>query len=247
MRSTQTEANAGANGDAAADENRGSAEARKKQIETFFDLLIERFLDLNSYVRSKLITVCGRLLDLPTKFPSSVPRSPKWSSDISKTRVAVCARMPSRFSPSSILTHPFGMLHGGELCLQEWQARYDLVSKELEETEGSLNLPGENVVDHESESEAGDEDDDDEDEMDENDEDDERMETTLSCRTRMTTRRCCASSWSQVFKEAKDSEAEEQAKESAPLRVDLQALAAAQAEMEPVDAEKVMRLRLTKR
>ncbi len=38
-------------------------EARKKQIETFWDLLLERFLDLNSYVRSKTVAVCNKLLE----------------------------------------------------------------------------------------------------------------------------------------------------------------------------------------
>ncbi|WP_283646600.1 translation initiation factor IF-3 [Marinovum algicola] len=39
------------------------AEARKKQIENFWDLILERFLDLNSYVRSKTISVCNKLLE----------------------------------------------------------------------------------------------------------------------------------------------------------------------------------------
>jgi condensin complex subunit 1 len=40
-----------------------SPEARKKQIENFWDLILERFLDLNSYVRSKTISVCNKLLE----------------------------------------------------------------------------------------------------------------------------------------------------------------------------------------
>lgn len=32
-------------------------EQQKKQIEAFFDLLFERFLDLNSFVRSKVSTI----------------------------------------------------------------------------------------------------------------------------------------------------------------------------------------------
>lgn len=35
----------------------GDAEQQKRQLEAFFDLLFERFLDLNSYVRSKVATV----------------------------------------------------------------------------------------------------------------------------------------------------------------------------------------------
>lgn len=40
-----------------------SPEQRKKQVETFFGLVLERFLDLNSYVRSKVVSVCAKLLE----------------------------------------------------------------------------------------------------------------------------------------------------------------------------------------
>ncbi len=236
---------AGANGDDGAEENRGSAEARKKQIETFFDLLIERFLDLNSYVRSKLITVCGRLLDLPTKFPKQrteitdmcIRHLEDKSSGVRKNAIALLTKL--------ILTHPFGMLHGGELSLQEWQGRYDVVSKELEETEGSLNLPGEQSVDRDGESEADSEDDDEDMDEDEDDEEQDGDDTVMQeddddDDDDEAPRR---SSKSKTKKEKVKSKA----KKGRRSGVDLQALAAAQAEMEPVDAEKVMRLRLTKR
>jgi hypothetical protein len=48
----------------------GDAEQQKRQLEAFFDLLFERFLDLNSYVRSKVATVllktCEYVLHLMT-------------------------------------------------------------------------------------------------------------------------------------------------------------------------------------
>ncbi|KAJ1033083.1 hypothetical protein NDA16_000361 [Ustilago loliicola] len=243
--SLNADANNAPNGDETmADENRGSAEARKKQIETFFDLLIERFLDLNSYVRSKLITVCSRLLDLPTKFPKQrteitdmvIRHLEDKSSGVRKNAIALLTKL--------ILTHPFGMLHGGELSLQEWQKRFDIVSKELEETEGSLNLPGDNSVDHDGQSQASEDEDQEMDDQDEEqadsdehdaddtlmqDEDDDDDEDAPPARSR------------------KDKDKKPKAKKGRRSGVDLQALAAAQAEMEPVDAEKVMRLRLTKR
>ncbi|TKY85661.1 hypothetical protein EX895_005201 [Sporisorium graminicola] len=236
-------ADAGTQGDAASDENRGSAEARKKQIETFFDLLIERFLDLNSYVRSKLITVCARLLDLPTKFPKQrteitemvIRHLEDKSSGVRKNAIALLTKL--------ILTHPFGMLHGGELSLPEWQARYDLVSKELEETEGSLNLPGDqSAVQDESEPETSDDEmDEDEDEEEDQDGDDTVMQDDEdededdedASRSR--------------GRKSKAKPLKSKAKKGRRSGVDLEALAAAQAEMEPVDAEKVMCLRLTKR
>jgi condensin complex subunit 1 len=35
----------------------------------------------------------------------------------------------------SIVTHPFGLMHGGELRHAEWETRYEDVSKELEKLE----------------------------------------------------------------------------------------------------------------
>lgn len=40
-----------------------SAESRKKQIESFWAILFERFLDVNSYVRVKVLSVCTRLCE----------------------------------------------------------------------------------------------------------------------------------------------------------------------------------------
>lgn len=233
-------------GEGDADENRGSAETRKRQIETFFDLLIERFLDLNSYVRSKLITVCARLLDLPTKFPKQrteitdmvIRHLEDKSSGVRKNAIALLTKL--------ILTHPFGMLHGGELSLQEWQARYDLVSKELEETEGSLNLPGEQSRDQDTESEADDDEDEDED-MDEDEaSDDQDGDDTVMQDSDEDDEDAAPVRGRKPAKKPKADKAKAK-KKGRRSGVDLQALAAAQAEMEPVDAEKVMRLRLTKR
>ena len=215
--------------EAAADEQRGSVEQRKKQVEIFFNLLLERFLDLNSYVRSKLITVCSRLCDLPTKFPKQrtemtdlvIRALEDKSSGVRKNAIALLTRL--------ILTHPYGLLHGGELNLQEWQKRYDAVSKELEETEGSLELPGEQELEEE---EVEEEDDDDEEEDEDEDEDEDGDETMEHRKPRS--------------KSSRDSRGGKPRK-SRKSGVNLEALAAAQAQMEPVDAEKVMKLRLTKR
>ncbi|SNX84253.1 related to YCS4 - subunit of condensin protein complex [Melanopsichium pennsylvanicum] len=233
-----------------ADENRGTAEARKKQIETFFDLLIERFLDLNSYVRSKLITVCARLLDLPTKFPKQrteitdmvIRHLEDKSSGVRKNAIALLTKL--------ILTHPFGMLHGGELSLQDWQGRFDLVSKELEDTEGALNLPGEQFIDQDSESQAESVEDEDMDEDENGEEDQDQNEQGGDDTVMQDDDDDQDAAPARGRKSAKKPKAQKQkakAKKGRRSGVDLQALAAAQAEMEPVDAEKVMRLRLTKR
>ncbi|EPQ26618.1 uncharacterized protein PFL1_05939 [Pseudozyma flocculosa PF-1] len=237
---TSSSAGAGGN-DGTADEQRGSVEARKKQIETFFNLLIERFLDLNSYVRSKLITVCAKLCDLPTKFPKQrtemtdlvIRALEDKSSGVRKNAIALLTKL--------ILTHPYGVMHGGELNLTEWQKRYDAVSKELEATEGSLELPGEQELEDEDGEEEEEEEDEDED--DEGADDTEAADDTMDIDEDDAERTPKPKAKTQDKKKA----AAKEGKKGRRSGVDLEALAAARAQMEPVDGEKIMKLRLTKR
>lgn len=41
----------------------GDDEQKKKQIKRFFELLMERYLDLNSYVRCKVLTTLFKLCE----------------------------------------------------------------------------------------------------------------------------------------------------------------------------------------
>ncbi len=45
------------------------AHQTQKQLNGLYDLLLERTLDLSSYVRSRVFSVLSRLCDLPVKFP----------------------------------------------------------------------------------------------------------------------------------------------------------------------------------
>ena len=49
--------------DIAASTEEGDAEQKNKQIKRFFELLMERFLDLNSYVRSKVLQTLIKLCE----------------------------------------------------------------------------------------------------------------------------------------------------------------------------------------
>ncbi|KAF9583373.1 Condensin complex subunit, partial [Lunasporangiospora selenospora] len=102
----------------------------KNQIDGFFDILEERFLDNNSYVRTKLLQIAGNLCDLRAKFPKRRQRLAElvigrlsdksfWSR---KQAIKTLVRM--------IETHPYSM-HGGELDLEEWEEQYRQVTDEL--------------------------------------------------------------------------------------------------------------------
>lgn len=80
------------------------------------------------------------MISLPVKFP-------KQRQDITKHVVAMLQDKSSsvrRYAiallTKLILTHPFGLLHGGPLNLTEWEGRYDTVVKELKEMEKNLGM-----------------------------------------------------------------------------------------------------------
>lgn len=114
------------------DENEGASDARKTQINGFFDLLQERFLDQNPYCRSKVLQSYIKICDLPNKFPKrrqtacdlAVRSLEDRSSYVRRNAVKLLARL--------MQTHPFDMLHGPHLSLKEWQDRMSEAQKELE-------------------------------------------------------------------------------------------------------------------
>jgi condensin complex subunit 1 len=74
-----------------------------------------------------------------------------------------------------ILTHPYGLMHGGLLKLQDWQSRYNAVCADLEKIETSQiekatkegDTEAEGTGDEGSQAEGSDEEDEDEDDEDE--------------------------------------------------------------------------------
>ncbi|ORY31954.1 non-SMC mitotic condensation complex subunit 1-domain-containing protein [Naematelia encephala] len=109
----------------------GDEEQKKKQIKRFFELLMERYLDLNSYVRSKVLTTIIKLCDLPTKFPKQRTQITDLTVRTLEDKTSSARRYSIQLLTRLLETHPFGALHGGTLNLEEWQERYDKIAEEL--------------------------------------------------------------------------------------------------------------------
>ncbi|KAF0449771.1 Condensin complex subunit 1 [Gigaspora margarita] len=101
------------------------------QINGFFDALDERFLDANSFCRSKVLQVYLKLVELKAKFPKRrqkltdlVIRSLEDKScHVRKNTIKLLTRL--------IATHPYGVIHGGELSVREWEDRLEKIENEL--------------------------------------------------------------------------------------------------------------------
>ena len=148
-----------------------------------------------------------------------------------------------------VLTHPFGLLHGGPLNFSEWEGRYEVVSRELRELEKSVGMgaspppeeaegeakEGEEVT-GEGEGEDGDEEGDDDAEMEGEEGEEEPMEETADDGT--------SASQARSSTKQKKYRSKKNARKSLP--VDL-ADASDEKVLAAFDGQKHMKLKLTKK
>ncbi|KAI5855220.1 condensin [Tricharina praecox] len=133
------------------------SENHKAQMNAFFDLLEERFLDVNPYCRSKTIQVYhGKLLDLETKFPKRRQKAADLACRSLKDKSSNVRRNAIKLLTKLLSSHPFSALHGGLLRYSEWEARLNVLDDELnqliapvEEMAASKAEPGDGTVDPE--------------------------------------------------------------------------------------------------
>ncbi|CAG8538023.1 18250_t:CDS:10, partial [Racocetra fulgida] len=92
------------------------------QINGFFDALEERFLDANGFCRSKLLQVYLKILE--QKLTDLVIRSLEdKGSIVRKNAIKLLTKL--------IATHPYGVIHGGELSVKEWEERLEKIENQL--------------------------------------------------------------------------------------------------------------------
>ncbi|KAI9722844.1 MAG: Condensin complex subunit [Chrysothrix sp. TS-e1954] len=118
------------------------ADNHKAQLNAFFDVLEERFLDINPYCRCRALQVFAKICDLEAKFPKRRQTAAQLacrsledkSSNVRRNAVKVLGKLVS--------SHPFNMLHGGQLSLKDWNGRYEAVEAELSALKPPTGSPG---------------------------------------------------------------------------------------------------------
>lgn len=125
-------------------EEEGEPGQQKRELENFFSLLFDRFLDINAFVRSKVVQVFLKILDIHTnrfadarlRLTALAVRSLEdKTSTVRKNCIALLVKL--------ILTHPYGALHGGELDLTKFEEGYKRVCDEL----APMEAPSQEVLD----------------------------------------------------------------------------------------------------
>lgn len=151
----------------------GDVTSATKQIVGLYDTLLERMLDLSSYVRSKVLHVLTRLCDLRHKFPKQRLLVTSAAVVSLEDKVTSVRRAAVALLVKLILTHPYGLVHGGLLAIDEFNKGYQAVKEELQKMEGTLGKAVEKQGEDEDESEEDEGEDDEEEEGDEEEGDDE--------------------------------------------------------------------------
>ena len=118
------------------------AENHKKQMNAFFDVLEERFLDVNPYCRCRVLQAYGKISDLETKFPKRRQTATALAARSLEDKSSNVRRNAVKTLGKLISTHPFSVLHGGQLSYREWNDRLEAVDAELQKLKPPEVSPG---------------------------------------------------------------------------------------------------------
>ncbi|KAM5440925.1 condensin complex non-SMC subunit Cnd1 [Microsporum ferrugineum] len=112
------------------------------QINSFFDVLEERFLDMNPYCRSRVIQVYMKICDLDQKFPKRRQTATKLAARSLEDKSSNVRRNAIKLLGKLVSTHPFSVMHGGQLSYKDWDARLQAVEEELNALKPPPETPG---------------------------------------------------------------------------------------------------------
>jgi condensin complex subunit 1 len=118
------------------------SENYKSQLNAFFDVLEERFLDINPYCRCRTIQVYIKICDLEQKFPKRRQKAAELAARSLEDKSSNVRRNAIKLLGSLIKTHPFSIMHGSQLSYKEWNARLDAVDAELNSLKPPAGTPG---------------------------------------------------------------------------------------------------------
>lgn len=90
-------------------------------------------------MRSKVFTILNRLCDLTVKFPKQWLAITHAAVTALEDKVAGVRKNAISLIVKLMMTHPYGLMHGGLLRMLEWEERYRDVMAELQKTQKALD------------------------------------------------------------------------------------------------------------
>ena len=117
-------------------------ENSKTQINAFFDMLEERFLDINPYCRCRTMQVYIKLCDLDQKFPKRRQALAELATRSLEDKSSNVRRNAIKLLGKLVSTHPFSVMHGGQLSFEEWDERLRAVEAQMDALRPPAGSPG---------------------------------------------------------------------------------------------------------
>jgi condensin complex subunit 1 len=107
------------------------SENHKAQIRIFFDVLEDRFLDINPYCRCRVMQVYVKLCDLEHKYPKRMSKVAELAARSLEDKSSNVRRNAIKLLGKLVSTHPYTAFDGGLLTAQLWTQRLDEVEQQI--------------------------------------------------------------------------------------------------------------------
>lgn len=127
------------------------SENLEAQIDIFFDVLEERFLDTNPYCRARVMMVYVKLCDLDQKYSKRRLRVAKLAARSLEDKSSTARRTAIKLLAKLVSTHPFSAFENGLLSTKDWTKRLDECEQQINALQPPEELreraPGDETVD----------------------------------------------------------------------------------------------------
>jgi len=127
------------------------SENHKAQIQIFFDVLEDRFLDINPYCRCRVMQVYVRLCDLEQKYPKRRRKVAELAAQSLEDKSSNVRRNAIKLLGKLVSTHIFTAFDGGLLATKDWTQRLEDCDAQINTLQPPEELreraPGDQTVD----------------------------------------------------------------------------------------------------
>lgn len=114
-------------------EETGSRGGGNHQIESLIDLLQERLLDQNPFVRTKAIQALNKICSVDVKLSRRRQIFMVLTVRSLDDRSTLVRRNAVKLMSKLVLNHPFASIHGTQLTLSKWEKRYEEAEEVLKQ------------------------------------------------------------------------------------------------------------------
>ena len=118
------------------------SETTKIQINAFFDTLEQRFLDTAPFCRVRTMQVFMKICELEQKFPKRRQHATELAMQSLQDKSSNVRRNAVKLLKKLVSSHPFSLMHGGQLSHKEWTERLEAVESQIDALQPPPESPG---------------------------------------------------------------------------------------------------------